>query len=325
MNRLFHIARLGWNYKIRTSPVLGCPPYQFTIEPTNICNLQCAFCPQSDPEHRRARKRGRLGPEQFALFLRRIEESGCGNRNLNLTLDGEPLLNPDFLTFVEATVAAGRFPVFATNALLLEHEQADRLLAAGPFHASIDFASSADIFEKIRGRKGDFATVRANLIYLVRQAATHPGAHLDIHDISGYCGLNPEESLAAMRALFPAQLSQRIRFDSRQFHNFCGHLPGAEVQRGYRLCPYPWTQMAVTHDGDCVACCRDTRGRSVLGNVFRDDVMTIWNGTAYREFRRNLVRKQPEQNAACRDCDLPFKVDVTRWKPQYVLRSLVGR
>jgi radical SAM protein with 4Fe4S-binding SPASM domain len=95
--------------------------------------------------------------------------------------------------------------------------------------------------------------------------------------------------------------------------------------KNYRLCPYPWTQMAVTYSGDCVPCCRDTAARSVLGNVFDNSIMTVWNGEKYRQFRRNLIDKRPDLNQACRHCDLPFSGGQPRWQPGYLYRSLVKR
>jgi radical SAM protein with 4Fe4S-binding SPASM domain len=84
-------------------------------------------------------------------------------------------------------------------------------------------------------------------------------------------------------------------------------------------------QLAVTYSGDCVACCRDTVGRSVLGNIFTASMMDVWNGKVYRQFRQNLWDKRPDLNAACAECDLPYSGGERRWKPQYIWRSLLKR
>jgi len=325
MTKPSHLMRLGWAYKISKATVLRYPPYQYTIEPTNICNLKCAFCPQSDSDHFTIRPRGFLTRGNFALFLDRVREVKPGNRNINLTLDGEPFLNRDFIPFVALAVQAGFFPIFASNGTLIDHDAADRLIAAGPFRASIDFASDKDVYETIRGRQGDFDIVRENLIYLMERSRTSRGIHLDVHDITSYAGGGSAASLAKMRRLFPDRLPGRMRFHTRQFHNFCGHLTTAHDDSHYRLCPYPWIQMAVTYNGDCVPCCRDTAGRSVLGDIFETPVMTVWNGGPYRQFRQNLLDRRPDLNAACRECDLPFSADSSRWRPGYMLGSLLGR
>lgn len=324
MHKLAHIFRLGWAYKISRDSTLGYPPYQYTIEIINICNLRCVFCPQSDPNHAAARPRGSLRIDDFPLFLQRMTEARAGNRNINFTLDGEPFCHRDFLRFIEMATSAGYFPVFATNATLLDRKSAERLIAAGPFRASVDFASNQEIFESIRGQAGHFDLVHRNLLYLMEQAIHHPGIHLDVYDIAPYTGVDPRSSLRLMRSLFPGRLPGRIRFRSRKFHNFCGHLAQPGKGDNYRLCPYPWTQMAVTYTGDCVACCRDTSGRTILGNVFEQPLMRIWNGRKYRQFRQNLIDRRPDLHAACAACDLPYSSG-PRWKIPYMTRSLLGR
>jgi radical SAM protein with 4Fe4S-binding SPASM domain len=167
--------------------------------------------------------------------------------------------------------------------------------------------------------------VLKNLTYLMEKSRTNSNIHLDIHDISAYQGVDAQSSLDRMIELFPENLSRRIRFDSRKFHNFCGHLDFTKNEDSYRMCPYPWTQMAVTYSGDCVPCCRDTAARSVLGNLLLDDVNEIWNNEKYQQFRENLINHHPELNAACENCDLPYSAEDNRWKLSYAARSLLGR
>lgn len=325
MRRLAHLARLLWSYGVARSTRLNHPPYQYTIEPTNICNLRCPFCPQSDPIHRRSRVSGFLSVEALESFLHHMHKAHPGNRRINFTLDGEPFLNPDFVRLIEIAAEAGLDCVFATNGTLMDPPAIDRMVAAGGFRASVDFAADREIFETIRGRKGDYDVVLANLRYLVDCACTQRRVRVDINDVAPFAGSEPGASLAQLRALFPRSLPSRVQVTSRTFHNFCGHLKMERDRSRYRLCPYPWTQMAVTHEGDCVACCRDTAARSVMGNVFRDGVMAVWNGARYQEFRQNLLDGHPERNAACKDCDLPWSAGSARWKPRYLLRSLLRR
>jgi radical SAM protein with 4Fe4S-binding SPASM domain len=325
MNKIVHIFKLGLAYKVKKATKLSFPPYQYTIEPTNICNLKCSFCPQSNPEHKDLREKGYLSVENFKLFLDKITDIGGSNRNLNLTLDGEPLLNPSFIDLIEVTCERGYFPVFASNGTRLNKEITDRFIKAGPFRVSIDFASDENIFESIRGKKGHFKLVRENLNYLIECARNNPNVQVDIYDISTFAGADPNSSLAKMQALFPSNLPGNIKFLSRQFHNFCGHLSSQFDADDYRLCPYPWSQMAVAWNGDCVACCRDTMARTVLGNIYKESISDIWNGDKYQRFRGNLIIRHPERNAACKDCDLPYSIGKKRWKVSYILRSLLGR
>lgn len=314
---------MGTSYKLKLIKPWN-PPYLFSIEPTNICNFKCIYCPQSQSGHIHDRSTGYLTVENMQLFLKRISDVSPGNKNISLTLDGEPTLNKNFPQFVHQINTAGLFPRFSSNAKNLTPVLVDKLITAGSFLASVDFASEAKYFDNVRGREGDFETVLGNLRYMVELARKNPKIKIEIVNISHFSGADPEKSLIDMRNLFPDNLSDNIAFWSRNFHNFCGHLI-TRTRSSYHLCPYPWTMFTVTWDGFVVACCRDTRGRTVLGNVFSRTISEIWHSEQYRNFRHKLIEKKVAEIAACRACDLPWSPDTSRWKSNYVISSLLRR
>jgi len=325
MNKLTHLFLLGISYKFKLSKPLN-PPYQFSIEPTNYCNFKCLFCPQSDPDHKKTRKQGYLSVENLKLFLKQIRSVNPGNKNISLTLDGEPSLNAALPEFIRLINAEGMFPRFSSNAKNLTPVLVDKLVASGYFLASIDFTSEAKYFDNVRGRSGDFEIVLENLRYLVEVARKIPNIKLEIVNISHFSGGNPDKTLRDIKSLFPDNLPSNIYFWSRNFHNFCGHLDAhLKMEKKYLLCPYPWTMFTVTWDGYVVACCRDTKARTILGNVFSRTIPEIWYGREYQTFRKKLIEKKVADIAACRDCDLPWSYGTTRWKTQYILSSLLRR
>ena len=325
MNRFFQLARMGLAYKF-ARPRVKYPPYMLSIEGTNICNYKCSFCPQSDPDHAARRAHGKLGINDMNRFLDRVVECGTANRNISICLDGEPTINENLPEFVRMINEYGFFPRFSSNGRLLDKELAGALIAAGPFLASIDFASDAKYFEEVRGRKGDFQKVLNNLHYLIDKARSNKTMQLEVVDTSVFSGADELESLKSMRALLEngQKLPVNVKTWSRRFHNFCGHLETAD-KGDYRLCPYPWSQFVVAWDGSVVACCRDTAGRTVLGNVFESTIMEIWNGPAYQQFRRSLADGHPEEAKACRGCDMPYSGRSGRWRLGYIVQSLKRR
>jgi len=325
MNKLSHIFRLGWGYKIAKATLLSYPPFQFTVEPTNVCNFKCDFCPQSNPDHHKIRPTGTLSIDNLKLFLEKRRKVKPGNRNINFTLDGEPFINKNMIEFVRLAAKEGLFSRFASNGSQITPEKADLLAKAGPFIASIDFASDKNIFERIRSKKDNYEKLLDNLRYLVKLAGENENVNLEINDITTFAAVDALESMKKLNSLFGCNIPKQVKFRTRQFHNFCGHLDFKDNQKNYRLCPYPWTQMAVTYAGDCVPCCRDTSARSILGNVFKDDIMEVWNGPKYIEFRQNLLDRKPELNPACKECDLPYNSDRSKWKPGYIYHSLLRR
>ena len=76
MKQLWHLIQFALAYLIFKPKKLSYAPYQYTIEPTNVCNLTCDFCPQSDPEHHKLRPKGRLDIGKFKAFIQSIKDAG---------------------------------------------------------------------------------------------------------------------------------------------------------------------------------------------------------------------------------------------------------
>lgn len=324
MKKINQLILLGISYKFKFIKPMNLP-YQFTIEPTNICNFQCVFCPQSDPSHNLQRKQGYLTLENMRLFLKKLRDVRAGNKNISLTLDGEPTLNEALPDFIRLINYEGLFPRFSTNARTLTPELFEKLAVSGQFLVSVDFASDAEYFEGIRGKRGDYELILENLRYIIDYIKRNPKIRLEITDISNYSGADPEKSLETMRKLFTYDRTHNIIFLKRNFHNFCGHLGLDSHNNNYRICPYPWTMFAVTWNGDVVACCRDTRAKTIMGNVFEQSIPEIWNGKEYRNIRTKLINKDLRSIAACKDCDLPWSSGTSRWRIPYILSSLLRR
>ncbi|TYO98352.1 radical SAM protein with 4Fe4S-binding SPASM domain [Geothermobacter ehrlichii] len=325
--KIYRLAQLGVSYKLKTLRPLG-PPFQFSIEATNKCNFKCAFCPQSSPTHKDIRPVGNLTAANFYFFLKSIKELKHGNRTVSICLDGEPLMNKAFPDFIEIGNELGMMPRFSSNGKLLTPTVTDRL-SKFSFLAAVDFASEPRIFDEIRGREGDFEIVLENLRYLISKAKDNPSIRLEIVDITHFSGeVDDVGSLAKMRALFPRDLPPNIQFWSRKFHNFGGHLKNGSKGNSpnhYKLCPYPWTSFHVTWDGDVVACGRNTEGKTVLGNIYRQTIMDIWRGEKYINMRRALIEERVEDIECCKECDMPYSASSGRWRTKYIFSSLLRR
>lgn len=77
--KTYRILQLGVSYFFKMLIPLG-PPYQFTIEATNRCNLKCVFCPQSKPSHKDARDVGDLSLTDFVVILKKSRRPSAGIR-----------------------------------------------------------------------------------------------------------------------------------------------------------------------------------------------------------------------------------------------------
>ena len=330
--KLLRYARIFYHWRIRGSRRVGYVPEDISIELTNTCNFSCSFCPQSDPSHFEVVRRTTLEPEQANLLLRRIRQGGVRTNVIHWTLDGEPFVNRKIGEICALAIEHGfRTFIFSTNGNFCTPERISKL-PAGPGTVSytlcIDFCADPVFFETHRGTPKSWARVRGNIEELLLSPAFgHVG--IKVTDISSFARGAPAdrtEQLRALENLWPP--SPRLSVASRALHNATGFLPGVleakqARHRGYHRCPYPWTSLVVASNGDVVACCRDLRHKTVVGNLFESDLAEIWNGPRYQELRDALAEETPERMAACRECDLPY--DASRFTWRHLARTATSR
>ena len=138
------VAHRKDNKAYETSTVLPFPPY-LILEPTNVCNLQCPFCPRELTEKSRG-----LGFMEFDVYKKIIDEAIVNNvYGVTLYMLGEPMLHSKIVDMInyakEAGIPAVNLSTAATtNNLdeLLETELDDLIL-------SIDGATK-EMYERMR-------------------------------------------------------------------------------------------------------------------------------------------------------------------------------
>ncbi|WP_225769755.1 radical SAM/SPASM domain-containing protein [Inquilinus sp. Marseille-Q2685] len=307
-------ARAGLSWKIRGDTVLGYAPEEISLELTNSCNFKCAFCPQSDPKHFDHVARTMLDPDAAELMLTRLREGGVKTDVMHWTLDGEPFLNRNFDDICALAVKLGwRHFIFATNGFYCTPARLSTLPRqnGARYVLHVDFCSDEALFEKHRGQAGSWERIRRNILGVANDRAL---AHISVQltDISSFAIDDAdvlERRFSDLKRIFSG--CRGITFKTRTFHNACGHVPELAARkkaanRTYNLCPYPWMSLYVASNGDVVACCRDLRHKTVLGNLITDSLPSIWNGPRYQQMRAVLLARKPESIDACKNCDLPY-------------------
>ena len=90
----------GVSYGLKLSKSIACP-INFHIEITNICNLRCIYCPQSQvKEHFNIIGKGKMDYKTYTSILNKLLAS-WKLKEIVLTRDGEPLVHPDLHRFIQ--------------------------------------------------------------------------------------------------------------------------------------------------------------------------------------------------------------------------------
>jgi radical SAM protein with 4Fe4S-binding SPASM domain len=332
MRKLLGYARIFYNWQIQKNTILDYVPEDISIELTNTCNFKCSFCPQSDPSHFDRVARSSLSPEQVDTLLSKLRKGGVKTNVIHWTLDGEPFINQSIDEICAVAIRNGFYKfIFSTNGYFCTPERVLKLPKNHPdvsYTFWVDYCADSELFERHRGTPNSWERVRTNILKILE----HPQLqHININltDISSFKISDPNvlsQNLVALKQLFPE--SDRFNVTSRIFHNATGFVPGIlerkkDKNTKYNLCPYPWTSFVIASNGDVVACCRDLEHKTVLGNLFTEELKEIWNGDRYQVLRQSLVEQNPQKMQACAGCDLPY--DQGKFSFQHILRTGISR
>jgi len=312
-------------------------PTHLQVEITSACNLRCTMCLVSyrPPVNKLA------GAMPLELF-RRLVGDLPDVRRITLQGLGEPLLSPFLLDMIRTAVQRGVRVGFNSNATLLSRRRSDELVASGVdwLHVSLDGAS-ARTYEKVRGG-ARFATVVDNLAGLVAAKRAAGSATPWVRVVFVAMRDNVEELPELVRLLAsigvdelrvqnlshsfsdtdPAGQYAEIRAFTAEQALWTGSPAFAEAEAaaagtGLRLrlpsvptveptargCDWPWEAVYVTSAGAVQPCCMVMGDdRATLGHLGEHSFPEIWNGPAYREFRRRLMSEEPPE--VCRGCSL---------------------
>lgn len=237
------------------------------IEISNICNLNCSFCPGTKrPPHW-------MDESAFRMILSKIHPY---TDYIYFHLMGEPLLHPKLSAFMQAAGEYGLHVIITTNGTML-HAASDILLSSPALHKvniSLHSFEANDFtrdFDRYLSECFSFGKLTEGKILTVYRLWNQGG--LD-HD-------NPE-ILAKMEQFFPKPwhvspkgtgIGQRVFLEYGD--KFDWPDLSAEKRNGRFFCYGLRDQLGILCDGTVVPCCLDHEGDIPLGNILETDLESI--------------------------------------------------
>ena len=296
--------------------VWGIPPV-LTIEPTNLCNLQCPLCTTGAGEMRRS-----AGKMTLETFKRIIDLMADDIFFLLIYHQGEPYINKNFFKFIEMAKTKNIYVTTSTNGHFFNRDNIEKTLDSGldSMIVSVD-GSTQQIYEKYRiggrlNRVIEGTRELINLRNLRKQRAPNIALQFLVmkqneHDIPQIKKLASQLQVDRLliknievRSTEEAKqwLPQKNKF--RRYHFDGQQLVVKNVNN--RNCSRPWLSTLINWDGLVVPCCFDKNGDHPLGNIHDVENMTeIWQGNRYNSFRQKLIRNRVEIDI-CRNCNQGF-------------------
>ncbi len=284
-------------------------PLKVNIEPSNLCNIACKFCPTSDRKLVAAHRK--QGIMSFDLFKKIVSDLGEFGEKINVVeffMDGEPLINPDFPEMAKYLRKRGIAEVIRvkTNGLLLTPELIDRLIDShlGRIDISI-IAPNSKGYKRIAGRPVNYSylTEMIRLLWSVRMDTqiyinmrAMPGFtdrdnqkfYEDFYNYSDYIAIEPLHNWSA-----PDSIDRTFGTE---------HIP----EKIPVVCPWPFYRLAINWNGLVRTCTIDWAWKTTIGDASKESLKSIWNGEQMRQFRRLQLTGHRSENVACNNCPLIY-------------------
>jgi pyruvate-formate lyase-activating enzyme len=275
-------------------------PSMVAIELTNLCNLQCAKCPNK----RISRTKGFIDDVLFEKILHDIESAGTPTE-IALSGSGEPTLHPHLIDYVKIARSIPNVGVigFATNGIELNPDLSNKLLDAGltRLKASLD-TDDPLMYLKLNGRDA-YAQVAANFLSFCRiNRATGNRCRVTLK-----ATLYKNDISLAMR--LKQQWSPHVdQVRVTPVHNWGGEGRKKLISEGFVRCPcmFLWQQLQILWDGQITLCCMDSmEGHFQMGDAHEKNLSDYWlHDPGLQEVRRQHEALDLSALPICNNCDI---------------------
>ncbi|RYZ57821.1 MAG: radical SAM/SPASM domain-containing protein [Proteobacteria bacterium] len=259
------------------------PKAQFAkihIEISNICNLQCSFCPAVE------RKKGTMSVEDFEMILSQV---GPMAEQVCLHLMGEPLLHPQIGKLIDICEEKGVRLFLVSNAVLLKERSMQMLLRPAFRQLNFSLHSFKDNFGDID------PTPYLNKVFTLteRAFAERPDLYINyrlwnLDDPRG-SSFGNMRMLKAIEERFGVSIEGSIDVRKKKSFKISNRLylhfdtefvwPSMDLpEQGTRgRCYGLSSHFGILVDGTVVPCCLDKEGVITLGNIKEQPIEEILN------------------------------------------------
>lgn len=269
-------------------------PSIFSIEINVTCNLKCPECALGG--NLITRKKDCLSFEEFKVIADKVRPFV---KYMYIMIWGEPLLNKDLIAMIKY---ASKFTktAISTNGMLLTHEKAEQLITSGlsELIVSIDGATQA-VYEKYRvggNLQKAFESLKilnnlnikyGNKVRIIPQFIVFKHNQHEMDSFKKIC--NSIGLKSSFKSPYIHRGSIFLNSDLQEYTRK-SYKDKSEVSKAMRECQDTRKVFTILLEGTVVACCYDYNGITNFGNIYKQEVLEIWNSQKYMNFRRVILQ-----------------------------------
>lgn len=274
------------------------------IEISNICNLQCSFCPEV------IRDKKLMG---VGLFRRTVEQVAPLTELICFHLMGDPLVHPHLEELIDICEENKAKIFFVTNGVLLRPDK-NALLLREPFY-QVNF-SLHSFFDNFKGKD---PTVYLNRIFDFTETAfaARPDLYINyrlwnLNDVRGSQTDNTEmlkRICDRFEVPVPGSIDVRRQKSVKLRNRLYLHYDTEFIWPSLSLpilgtngrCHGLSSHFGVLADGTVVPCCLDKEAAIPLGNISDTPILEILNGERAQNMLKGFKQRQLKESL-CQRC-----------------------
>ena len=285
-------------------------PFVIFVDPADICNFKCTFCPTGDQDLMKSVGRP-LKVMKFDLYTKIIDDIAEFDQKikvLRLYKDGEPLLNkklPQMIKYAKDKGVADKIDT-TTNASALTNERSLALIEAGLDRINIsiygvnekqykEFSKVNIDFKKIVENVKFFYENRKQCEVLVKingDTLTKDEKQFFLDTFGDYCD---KIFIEHIMGCWPEFEIKGVDIND-EFGIY-----GQEIKE-VSVCPYVFYAFSINSDGSVSTCFLDWARKLIIGNANTQSVKNIWFGEGMKEYRKMFLEGGRKEHPVCKDC-----------------------
>lgn len=258
------------------------------------------------------------------LFKQVIDELESTLLYLTFYFQGEPYLNPNFLSLVKYASHKKIYTTTSTNAHYLNDDMARRTVESGldRLIISID-GTTQETYEayRIGGQLNKVLEGTKNILRWkkeLKSATPHvvfqflvvkPNEH-QIPDVQRMADeLGVDELVLKTAQIYDYEHGSELIPTIDKYARYRKKSDGTYSIKNSldNHCWKMWNSCVITWDGKVVPCCFDKDAHFVLGNMNENSFREVWRSEKYQQFRKTLMRSRSEIEI-CKNCSEGTKV-----------------
>ena len=268
-------------------------PYLVFLDPSDICNAKCSWCPTGSGEALKYKKPQIMDFDLYQKIIDDLCDMPEQIKTLRLYAHGEPLLNPKFPEMVLYAKESGRFGQVdtTTNGSLLRPTLNNQIIKAGLDKV---FVSVPAVYTPayVKNVKHFYDNSRDKCQVYVKTIGDNMNEEARVRFWKDFGDISDRIFIEHLINCWP-------NFGSAE--DPAVGIYGNEIT-DVSICAYLFYSLAINSDGSVSACFLDYPHKMILGNLNNESFKSIWNGQQLKDLRIMHLKGERHKHPFCSNC-----------------------